>query len=101
MGALAMGRISWKNTRTFEAPSSRAASSSSRGMFMKNCLRKNTAKGVMSMVGRATPRRLSTRWSCLTRTKLGSSVKIEGTMRAARKIPKTVSRPFQRRREKE
>ena len=96
-----MGRMSWKKTRTLLAPSSRAASSSSRGMFMKNWRRKKTAKGVMSMVGRATPIRLSTRPSCLTRTKLGSRVKMLGTMREPRKTPKTASRPRQRRREKE
>ena len=68
---------------------------------MKNCLRKNTAKGVMNMVGSATPRKVSMRWSCLTSTKLGRSVKIEGTIRAPRNTAKTMSRPFQRRREKE
>ena len=70
-------------------------------MFMKNCLRKNTAKGVMNMVGRATPRSESTRWSCLTKTKFGSNVKIWGTMRTPRKTPKMRSRPFQRSRAKE
>ena len=98
---MAMGRMSWKKTRIFEAPSKRAASSSSRGIFMKNWRRKKTAKGVMSMVGRATPSRESMRPSCLTSTKLGSRVKIEGTMREARKIPKTVFLPLHRKRAKE
>ena len=65
IGAVDIGRMSRKNTLTLAAPSSSAASSTSREMPRKNWRRKNTANGVMNMVGRAMPNRVSTRPSCL------------------------------------
>ena len=84
--------MSRKNTRTFDAPSTSAASSTSREMPRKNWRRKNTANGVISMLGSAIPSRVSTSPSCLMSTKFGSSVKIAGIISPARKNAKTFSR---------
>ena len=87
IGAADIGRMRRKKLPILLEPSSRAASSSSTGTFMKNCLRKNTANGVMSMVGKEMPSRVSIRPSCLMSTKFGRKVKMAGTIRPPRKRP--------------
>ena len=99
-GALDIGRIRVKNTRTLLAPSISAASSTSREMLLKNCRRKKIAKLEMNKVGSMMPSSVSTRPRFLIRMKFGSRVKIWGIISEPRKIRNTASRPRQRRREK-
>ncbi len=81
----AMGSTMVKNVRNRPAPSSFAASSISKLIPAKNWRRKNTANGVMSIVGSAMPGSVSSRPRSRTSRKFGSSVKMVGTIRPARK----------------
>ena len=99
-GAAAFGSTIWKKIRTCLAPSSMAASSTSRDMERKNWRRKKMAKGVMNRNGRARPAKVLSRPRFLIIRKLGRAVKIGGTIMVARNRPNTTFRPGQRSREK-
>ena len=79
--------------RQWPAPSSLAASSTSRLMPRKNWRRKKIANGVMKKYGATRPGNVPSRPRFLIRMKLGSAVKIGGTISAVRKTKKTMSRP--------
>ena len=95
----AMGRMIRPKVRIRPAPSSIAASSISEEMPRKNCRRKNTANGVMIIVGSAMPGSVSSRPRSRIRTKFGSSVKMLGIIRPTRNTPNTACRPGHRSRE--
>src|SRR6478672_2170079 len=99
IGAELIGTISLKKIRALDAPSIRAASSTSWLMPRKNCRRKNTANGVMNRNGRMMPGRVLSSPRLLIRMKFGRLTKIGGTNSAARNRPNTTSRPGQRNRE--
>src|SRR5690606_21332872 len=98
-GAAAFGRTIWKKIRQWRAPSSIAASSTSRDMLRKNCRMKKIAKGVMNRNGSTRPVMVLSRPRLRTRRKFGRAVKIGGTSTVARNKPKTLSRPRHLRRE--
>src|SRR6478735_9354895 len=100
IGATLIGRmIRKKEVHTF-APSMEAASSISLLMPRKNCRRKKIANGVINKPGSTRPGMLLSSPRFLIRMKLGSEVKIGGTINAARNNTKTLSRPGQFNREK-
>ena len=99
-GPRLIGRATRQKTRILPAPSSMAASSTSTGMLRKNWRRKNSANGVISRLGATIPNTLFSRPRSRTSTKLGSSVKMPGTMSAAMSTAKRRLRPGNRSRAK-
>src|SRR5690242_17217104 len=100
IGATLIGRMIRKKQVHTLAPSMEAASSISLLMPRKNWRRKKIANGVISSDGSTRPGMVFSRPRFLIRMKLGSEVKIGGTIRAARKRTNTLSRPGQFSREK-
>ena len=91
-GAAALGRTIWKKMRGCLAPSSMAASSTSRDMPRKNWRRKKMANADMNMNGSAT-RQSVQQSQVLDEEEVGKGGEDGGIIRAARNMEKTLSRP--------
>src|SRR5262249_1685378 len=88
--------MSWRKIFPRLAPSSSAASSTSLLMPRKNWRRKKTANGVIRKKGATIPGKVFSQPRFLISTKFGISVKIGGSIIAARKREEDVARPGER-----